>query len=82
MRTPRDTHAATGRIVKVLLSYNANHAKSGLRLSPYRIERITNEIAVPIGRESRHVGDWLSEAEATDLLTEPGLEVTTQPAKD
>ncbi len=79
MRTPRDTHAVTGRIVKVTLDYDSGRLRIGE--DAYRIIRITNEIAVPIGKQSRHVGDYLTEAEATDLLTEPGVEVTTVPAK-
>ncbi len=76
-RSPRKTAAETGRIVKVKLAYN-DHSPFG---KPYQIIQITNEIAVPISKESRHVGDYLTEAEATDLLTEPGVEVTTVPAK-
>ncbi len=92
-RSPRQTHAETGRIVKVTLGY-LPHAPFG---SPYIIERITNEIAVVVSKEqpsltrlaaglgdteTKHVGDYLTEAQATDLLTEPGLEVTTVPAKE
>lgn len=82
-RTPRDTHAATGRTVKVTLDYATDRRCLGRTEDhqPYRITRIVNEIAVPVGKQSRHVGDYLTEAEATDLLTEPGVEVTTVPAK-
>lgn len=77
-RTERRTHVETGKTVKVLLAYHSVCCFG----KPYEITRITNEIAVPVGHESKHVGDRLTEKEATDLLTEPGLEVTTVPAKE
>ena len=84
-RSPRQTHAETGRLVKVTLAYDSSARLGG----PYQITRITNEIAVVVtqdrlgtGTETKHVGDYLTEAQATDLLTEPGLEVTVVPAKE
>ena len=80
-RTSRRTFAASGKLTQVTLEYSDARANSALRLSPYQIVKIKNEIAVPVGGASKHVGDYLTETEATDLLTEPGVEVTTVPAK-
>lgn len=77
---------------KVTLSYRAN----ALGDQPYRIDRIINDIGVQItptsgarilpgSRQAKperfRVGDFLTEVQATELLTEPGVEVTTVPAK-
>ncbi len=76
-RTTRAGFAQTGRIVKVTLDYRS----CGLGDDCYRITRIVNEIAVCAGSKTLHVGDYLTEKEATDLLTEPGYEVSVVPAK-
>ncbi len=67
----------TGETVKVKLSFK--HPAIGDE--PYRIDQIGNEIAVAINGSSRHVGDYLTEIEATELLSEPGVEVVTVPRK-
>ena len=86
-RSPRSTYAETGRLVKVMLDYDAGRPFS----KTYRIAKIANEIAVVVQDDSDpnkptsrtcHVGDYLTEEEASDLLTEPGLEVTVVPAKE
>lgn len=74
-RSPRQTAVETGRLVKVTLGYGH------ILHDSYLILKIVNEIAVPVNSVSRHVGDYLTEAEATELLTEPGIEITTIPAK-
>lgn len=73
---PRKTFAETGKTVRVTLEYNHRQTIGDC---PYCIAKIVNEIAVPIDNKSRHVGDFLTELEATELLTEPGLEVTVLP---
>ncbi len=44
---------------------------------PYRIESVKNDIGVQVNRERYHVGDFLTEVQASELLSEPNLEVTT-----
>ncbi len=66
---------AVNRLVKITLDYR----QPCMGDESYRISRIVNEIAVCVGKESRHVGDYLTEKEANDLLTEPGYEVTVVP---
>lgn len=79
-RSPRQTLAETGRVVKVTLAYRTTSLGS-----PYQVVKIVNEVAVVVTKDNRpvtlHVNDFLTEEQATDLLTEPGLEVTTVPAK-
>lgn len=76
-RSPRATFVQTGRAVKVVLTYG-----SALFGRPYQISKITNEIAVVVDSKSAHVGDYLTEQQATDLLTEPALEISVVPAKE
>lgn len=44
---------------------------------PYRIEKVTNDIGVQVDRTRYHVGDHLTEAQASELLFERNLEVNT-----
>jgi len=63
----------------VTLSYAPTHVGD----EPYRIESVKNDIGVQVTDTSRtrgaryHVGDYLTEAQASELLSEPGLEVNT-----
>lgn len=67
--------------VIVTLSYK----KSTIGDEDYRIESVKNDIGVQItastserrSSERYHVGDYLTEAQASELLSEPGLEVNT-----
>lgn len=52
---------------------------------PYRIVKVTNDIGASISSPEPkrfYVGDYLTEAQASELLSEPGVEVTTIPAKE
>ena len=74
---------------KVTLEYRA----VSIGDQPYRIAKVTNDIGVSItpgqfpsqtAKEPRryYVGDYITEAQASELLSEPGIEVTTVPGKD
>lgn len=79
--------------VTVTLAYSPDAPALGnLEAAPYQIVKIHNEIAVPVMKKqargtqsfihvARHVGDHLTEWEASDLLTNPGTDVVTIPAK-
>lgn len=70
--------------VLVTLSYK----EVSIGNQPYRVEKVVNDIGVQItpgefptqkAQEPRryHVGDYITEEQASELLYEPGLEVTT-----
>lgn len=77
-RTLQPTKLTEVKPVKVTLDYDSQRMFG----KAYRVAKIVNEVLITIGTEKYHVGDYLHEDDANELITEPNVEVTVVPAKD